>query len=143
MIRDILLPALEANFPNRGFHRDDSPNVIGVFPAAHSEVGDVVIWDDGDEATVLIGEITHAHFNPYDETLSEQEVAQRVTSEVVEFLSDLFGDRLLLWRSRHGGSGGCFLISEDNPYVRLRGDELTYLWSGPVKLSSDDVSRRP
>jgi hypothetical protein len=52
MIRDVLLPALQSRFPSRGFRADASPNAIGSFPSAHEQVGDVTIWDDGDEATV-------------------------------------------------------------------------------------------
>ena len=133
MIREILLPALQAKFPNRGFRRDDSANDIGVFPAAHAEVGDVTIDDDGNEATVYIGEITHGHFNPYDERLSEKEIAEHVASDVVNFLDDLFADRVLLWKSPDGRSGGWRRLGEDNPYSIMDGDDITYLWSGPVK----------
>jgi len=58
MIRDVVLPALLAHFPNRGFRLDDSPNAIGIFPAAHDSVGDVTIHDDGDKATIFVGAIT-------------------------------------------------------------------------------------
>ena len=133
MIRDLLLPALQANFPGRGFQLDDSPNAIGVFPAAHSEVGDVTIWDDGDEATIGIGEITHGHFNPYDETLTEHEIAQQVTFEVIDFLTDLFADRVLLWRTPNTGAGGWQVLDDDNDFSLMDADDLTYLWSGPVK----------
>jgi hypothetical protein len=139
MIRDVLLPALLANFPNRGFRIDDSPNAVGVFPAAHPDVGDVTIWDDGDEATVGISEITHGHFNPYDETLSEKQVAERVTSDVVEFLNDLFADRVLLWKSQDGRSGGWRILGHDNAYSIMDGDDITYLWSGPVKNPDNDA----
>jgi hypothetical protein len=132
MIRDLLLPALVANFPNRGFRTGDSPNAIGIFPAAHAEVGDVTIWDDGDEATVGIGEITHGHFNPYDETLTEQQIAERVTSDVVAFLTDLFADRVLLWKSLNNGAGGWQVLEGENDFSLMDAEALTYLWSGPV-----------
>src|SRR5438874_5478505 len=45
MIRDVLLPALLANFPNRGFQAKESPT-IGMFPAEHRDVGDITIVDD-------------------------------------------------------------------------------------------------
>src|SRR5438094_4933911 len=129
MIRDVLLPALLANFPNRGFRTDDAPNAIGVFPAAHEKVGDVTIWDDGNEATIGVGDITHGHFNPYDDTLTEQQTAERVTSDVVAFLTDLFADRVLLWKSPDGGSGGWRILGHDNRYSIMDADDLTYLWS--------------
>src|SRR5262245_9296260 len=104
MIRAVLLPALLANFPYRGFETRE-PSTIGVFPAAHEDVGDVTIVDDGDEATVYIGEITHTHFNPYDQTLSDAELAETVSDDVVGFLAELFADRVLLWKSPKDGSG--------------------------------------
>lgn len=133
MIRDALLPALRLRFPDISFQIGDSPNPIAIFPAAHKEVGDVSIWDDGDEATVSIGEITHGHFNPYDETLTPEEIANRVTEEVVAFLKDLFADRVLLWKSLVGGAGGWSVLGHNNSLSLIDTDDLTYLWSGPVK----------
>ena len=79
MIRDVLGPALRERFASRTFTTDVPPNPIAVFSAAHSEVGDVSIWDDGDEATVSIGGISHGHYNPYDPSLSPEPVATVVT----------------------------------------------------------------
>lgn len=138
MIREVLLPALQAKFPDCGFRLGELANVVGAFPAVHPEVGDVTIWDDGDEATVGVGEITHGHFNPYDEGLSEKEIADRVTSDVVEFLDDLFADRVLLWKSPDGRSGGWRILDNDTPYSLMGGDDLTYLWSGPVNIPVSD-----
>jgi len=131
MIRDQLLPALRARFASRGLQLGTSGNQIAVFPAIHPEVGDVTIWDDGDEVTIGIGEITHSHFNPYDDSLTSDQIAEQVTEEVSEFLQDLFEDRILLWKSLNGRSGGWQVLGrgDDSP----RGDNLTYLWSGPVK----------
>src|SRR5262249_21251822 len=117
----------------RTFTTDVPPKPIAVFSGAHSEVGDVCIWDDGDEATVSIGEITHGHFNPYDPSLSPEQLATVVTGEVLQFLADLFLDRVLLWKSREGGSGGWQVLDEGNELSLMDSDDLTYLWSGPVK----------
>jgi hypothetical protein len=133
MIRDVLQPALQSKFPNRGFRTDDSPNAIGIFPAAHEEVGEVTIWDDGDEATVAIGDITHGHFNLYDENLAPEEIEKRVTEDVVGFLTDLFADRIILWKSPDGRSGGWRILGDDNRYSIMDSDDQTYLWSGPVR----------
>jgi hypothetical protein len=89
MISEILVPALLQRFPDRGIRTGVPPDPIAIFPAADARVGDVHIWDDGDEATVAIGSLTHTHFNPYDQTLSPQRVAERVTEDVIQFLKDL------------------------------------------------------
>jgi|KBSSwiStaDraftv2_1062776.scaffolds.fasta_scaffold1969134_1 hypothetical protein len=130
MIRNVLLPALLANFPNRGFQAKESPR-IGIFPAEHPDVGDVTIVDDDSEVTVYVGDITHGHFNPYDQALTDEQVAEEVTADVVQFLNDLFADRVLLFKSPKDGSGGWRLLSYDHQYS-LGAEALTYLWSGPV-----------
>lgn len=71
MIRDRLIPALKREFAGWEIAFDSPPQPIATFPAVQSEVGRVLVYDDGDEATVLIEKITHGHFNPYDGKLSE------------------------------------------------------------------------
>jgi hypothetical protein len=104
-----------------------------VFPAAHPEVGDVSIWDDGDEATVAVGEITHGHFNPYDASLTPEETANRVAENVVAFLGDLFADGVLLWKTPGSGAGGWRVLGLDHNFSLMDADALTYFWSGPAK----------
>jgi len=131
MLRDVLLPALETNFPNRGLRTGEPTDPIAVFPAVHSEVGDVSIYDDGNEAMVSVGQITHGHFGWTDPNRTEAEIAQSVTDEVVRFLTDLFADRIVLWKSS-GGAGGWWLVGHDNSLSIMDADDFTYLWSGPV-----------
>lgn len=130
MIRDLLLSALRDRFANRGMQPGKSGNEIAIFPAMHPEVGNLTIWDDGDAATIEIGDITHGHFNPYDDSLTSDQLAERVTEEVIDFLHDLFADRVLLWKSPDGRSGGWQRLGygDESP----RGDNLRYLWSGPI-----------
>ena len=132
MIRDLLIPALETKFPDRGLRTGTPPDAIAVFLAAHSEVGDVMIYDDGHQATVGIGTITHGHFSPYDATLTNDEIAARVTEVVITFLTDLFANRVLLWKLPEGGSGGWRILAHDHQYSLMKSDDLTFLWSGPV-----------
>jgi hypothetical protein len=136
MIRDVLLPILRERFAGRGLLTGASPDPIAVFPAMHPAVGDVFIWDDGEEATLGVGAITHSHFNPYDSSLTPGERANYVSEEVVAFLDDLFADRILLWKSPDGGSGGWQIIGQDHSVSLLDSHDLTFLWSGPVKNPS-------
>jgi hypothetical protein len=103
------------SFPASSFRPGSDDKTIAVFPALDPEIGSVTIWDDGDEATVIIGKITHGHFNPYDESLSESERVRRVTEEVVGFLADLFSDRVLLWTEPSGRSGGWKMLRGEPP----------------------------
>lgn len=45
----------------------------------------MLICDHGEEATVYITEITHGHFNPYDASLTQDQVDKKVTEDVVAF----------------------------------------------------------
>jgi hypothetical protein len=130
MIRNVLLPALLARFPNRGFRLGDSPNSIGVFPAAHDSVGDVTIHDDDDEATMFVGTITHLHFD--GDSSPKPEFDQRITDEVVSFLGELFADRILLWKSPAPGHDGAMPLQDAHNFSGISSDDLTYVWSGPI-----------
>ena len=136
MISDIFIPILRERFPGRGLRTGASPDPIAVFPAMHPAVGDVSIWDDGEEAMVCVGEITHGHFNPYDSSLTPEEVANLVSEDVVAFLDDLFVDRVLLWKSPDGGAGGWRIMEQDHSTSLLDSHDLTFLWSGPVNNPS-------
>src|SRR5258707_9614723 len=106
MIRDRLIPAFKREFASWEIVFDSPPQPIATFPAAQAAVGRVLIYDDGDEATVLIENITHGHFNPYDEKLSDAQRDEIVTEDVINFLKALFSDRVLLHSSADNRTGG-------------------------------------
>jgi len=132
MIREILVPVLRDRFHERGLKFGIPPDPIAIFPAAHVAVGDVSIWDDGDEATLGIGDITHHHFNPYDSTLTEEAAARWITEEVVGFLEKLFADRVLLQKGRTSNWGSMEWFAEDEPIPPIRDGADAFLWSGPI-----------
>ena len=133
MISHTLIPALRQQFTDRALRVEHSLRLRIVFPAAHPEVGDVIIWDDGSEATVEVGSM-HGHFNPYNSQLSDAEVAEAVTEAVIDFLTSLFSDCVVLYRSpnqKHFGGWHVF----DEPVraipAEYRGYQV-YVWSGPL-----------
>src|SRR5262245_35291489 len=127
MISRVLIPRLQLRFPDRDLCVGSSPSPCAVFPAIHPDVGDIQIYDDGDELTLVAGNFTHGHFSNYDDNLSPEQKAEEITAQVVEFLEDLFADRIVLWGS-HDRSGGWYNIGGDNPDWAK--DEKKYLWSG-------------
>jgi hypothetical protein len=133
MIKDSILAELKRRFPDQSYSVGDDARTVAVFPAAHTQVGNVTIWDDGDEATVFIENITHGHFTSYDETLSKQEREKVVTEDVVDFLSELFADRVLLWTSESGRSGGWKMLQGQSPAELMHEKAKCFLWSGPIK----------
>lgn len=131
-IRDVLFPALREAFPNSGLRVSGPPDVAATFPALCAEVGDVIVYDDEDEATVIIQNMTHFHINPYDSAMSEEERARWITDEVVDFLGELFADRILLWSVDQGrGSGGCQPYEGSVP-ADIPKDADKFLWSGRI-----------
>lgn len=128
-LRELLVPTLEAEFPGRGMRVGAPPDAVAVFPAACAEVGEVQIFDDGDEATLVIEHVSHSHFNPYDYGLTAAERAQWITREVVEFLRELFSDRVLLWTAPQRGSGGWRLLDEGEAANAGHTGANAFVWS--------------
>jgi len=131
MIKDTLIPLLKATFPKLNIKYDDTKNPIAIIPAAHPEVGDVLINDDEDEATLLIGDITRNHHNPYDEALSQDQLDHIVSMEVIAFLEALFQDKILMWKTDRGG-GGCTHIEYEKNMDKIIKNNRSFLWSGPI-----------
>jgi len=129
-IRELLLPELQRRFPDRELKLGLPPDPIAIFPAIHPEIGDVEIWDDDIEATIGIKDVTHGHFNPYDSSLSPDELAEQVTSDVLDFLTALFSDRVLFWVANDASRGGWQLLEYDQP--QFHPNSKHFLWSGPV-----------
>jgi len=131
MLRDRLVSALRKNFPEVPFAFGQSPNPVATLPAVVPEIGALEIYDDGDEATVCFTDITHGHFNPYDESLGNSDAETWITNAVVEFLQDLFSDHVLLWRRPDRRTGGWANFKDTpDPTHFVRGREY-FLWSRP------------
>lgn len=133
MIRERLIPELKREFAGWEIEFAAPPQPIATFPAAQPAVGRVLIYDDGDEVTVLIENVTHSHFNPYDESLSEAERDKMVTEDVVDFLKALFSDQVLLHSSPDNRSGGWTRLDIEGGPVELSKSFRYFLWSRPYK----------
>ncbi|HEX8200728.1 MAG TPA: hypothetical protein VF590_09590, partial [Isosphaeraceae bacterium] len=116
-----------------GLRVESTPHVKVVFPAVHPEVGDIEIYDDEVELTVVAGNFTHGHFSCYDESLSKEQVEETIVDDVVAFLRELFADRIVLWGA-HRAVGGWYRRGTDpwSPSGVRR--EREYVWSGPLAL---------
>jgi hypothetical protein len=132
MIRDVLVPALQARFRTRGIKTGTPPGPIAVFPAANPAVGDISIFDEGNEAKLQIGTLTHQHFNPYNTSLSQSERAKIITEEMVEFLRRLFADRVLILRGRGTAWSNVRVLDDDDELPAIPPNTEGFLWSGPV-----------
>ncbi|MGV8042593.1 MAG: hypothetical protein AB2L07_21935 [Thermoanaerobaculaceae bacterium] len=135
-IRDVLVPALHAAFPNSGLWVPDLSEPVAVFPAACPEVGAVSIHSEFEEITVEIERVTHHHVTAPDDSLGSEEQAHAITEEVVWFLRELFADRVLLW-SENGGRGGGgwrYPFGGEIPADLREGVDL-FVWSGRLNVA--------
>jgi hypothetical protein len=144
---DPLLASLIARFGDRGLQVGTPPEPVAVFPAKHPKVGPLRVWalvrrpsslGDVVDVSLTIGEVLADDFSNYDVHLPFAQRAERVTSDVVRFLDQLFADRLLFWKSldeagrrgwRERGAAGHTepLVLDDRVYE-------TYVWSGPLSV---------
>ena len=131
-ITEVLIPALRKKFTGKSFRTGSSPDPIAVFSPAYASIGELSIMDEGDEALVYIGNITHSHFNSYDEALNPEERVKAVSEMVVTFLDDLFKDQVVLWGSAEG-RGGFFYRSNGSLPKDITKEEKLFVWSGPIQ----------
>lgn len=128
-IRDVLLPMIAERFPHRGFQPGAPDGAIGSFPGMHPNVAALILYDDGDEVTVVVDPITHSHVEPF-KVGTQAELERSVASEVVSFLDKVFANEVVFWGSINE-SGGWYVRGE----VPLNPGEITnarYVWSGPL-----------
>jgi hypothetical protein len=131
MIRDHLTAAIKESFPSLPFAFSQSSNLVASLQSPFAEIGRLVIYDDGDEATVSISEITHGHFNPYDATLSAEQRDRQIVEDVISFLHSLFADRVLLFRTPSRRMGGWLRLDRSSEPPTLSSGREYFLWSGP------------
>jgi hypothetical protein len=135
-IRGVLIPWLQRRYAGRALTTGTPPGPVAVFSAAHPDVGDCSIWDDGNEATVGIGEIIHGHFNPCDESLSPDQIAAKVSETVVAFLDNLFADRVMCWSRLDGRGGGWESVPEGCDFPEPPDEARVFVWSGPLRRNT-------
>ena len=108
---------------------------FAVFEAKHPDVGDLIIQEDDHELIVFIGEITHGHFGSYDSGLTDAEHHARIADDLVDFITELFADECLLYKSRwSGGWGRRDLFNQSDFHTK---NTKWFTWSGPVKNESN------
>ena len=142
-LSSFLIEELRRRFPRRYFVVGNAPDPLITFRFEHMQVGDLRVLEDGDEAIVEIGDITHGHFAHYDEAAGIEDRRKRVVNDVVEFLAALFEDRVLLWAHAENGSGGFEVLETPPDRMPPDRDVNWYVWSGPLqnKLGTERSGR--
>jgi hypothetical protein len=132
MIGDRLVPKLKARWPDRPMKFGGADGPLVVFPAAHPEVGDAEIHDNGADIIVSIGKFTHEHFPAYDAALPGSEREERIAGEVITFLEQLFADRIELFSAGRRGGWRVRGAKPRGKISKLLFGRRTYVWSGPL-----------
>jgi hypothetical protein len=114
--------------------RRESDGVIR-FPAASSEVGDLIVYFDNGEITVDIEKITHIHFTPYEaDTTNAAHTVHDCAREAAQYVAGVLSGQWILWRYPNG-AGGSYEVGTsgeelaDSPVGP--DDTEKFLWSGP------------
>jgi hypothetical protein len=91
-----LTTAFRAILPDglQPFCTRDPAEILRV-PAKASEVGDIVVHNDGDEFTVAVGRIDHRHFEVYCATGATEHDRQReAAKDAVDWVQDIIAERV-------------------------------------------------
>lgn len=131
--RDTLRRMLETRFPDLSIPNSGQPNLVATFAAKNARVGPATVWDNDTDAMIVVGEITHLHFDSSDGDPTIVNTEERIADSVIDWLSALFADEVLLWRSpnRHG-TGGHQRFEADAEFSLMGPEDETFRWSGPV-----------
>ncbi len=130
MLLNTVIRKLKLELPLLNLILDKEKHKITI-SAIYEGFGNIELDDDEDEITLFVGNFTHCHFGCNQEYLSEKEKAEMVAEEVVEFLNDLFNEKVTMYGS-HGGGGG-FKYRDERKGQESRLDmRQRWLWSGPI-----------
>lgn len=118
--------AVEANL-GASFHISDEKGcVVFVDPSEH--FGDIEVYADDDELTVVFGRFTHAHFGPYRQNDVQYDTCNEIASDAIDTLRRVFSGELLFYGS-HAGGGGYELAKPDPSHSPWLTDLERFAWS--------------
>ena len=131
MLLQIVEENIQNEFPSLQYSMNESNDTL-IIKGPNDRVGNIEIEDDLEEIIVMVGNFTHWHAACYDQTISKDERDKQVSSEIIDFLRDLFSNKLILWGS-HQTSGGFYNIDlalneQDSPCEPSEVEQ--YFWSG-------------
>jgi hypothetical protein len=109
--------------------------LVVTIPARHLETGAIIVWLDGDEITIGIGEHYHCHFETsLDEGVPQTESERLAAQRAVDFIAEFMADSIVLRISREGGRVvSVEARAADVPRPSPGPNETDYVWSGPKK----------
>ena len=91
-----------------------------------------MIQDEGDELTVVLGDIAHRHFGSHDSHASANEQAEQIAAEVTEYLQRVFNDEIEFYRTGSRGGARARSTEERGFLSKVLLGGRTFRWSGPL-----------
>jgi hypothetical protein len=89
-IAEELSPILVSRFGAMNLRVDSPPKALATFACVCEAVGDVLVYDGGDEATIYLGNFTHYHFEAKGGAAETQSDFKEVAGSVIpEFNSEV------------------------------------------------------
>lgn len=127
MLLDKLVAEIERCFPNLEYSTDAENKEI-MIPSGSAVIGNICITDDIHELSVFVGNFSHWHSSSTD----PDNATSIIVEQVVEFLRDLFQDKIVMWGSSES-YGGFYSTELDEAHqdTPLESESVRkYLWSG-------------
>jgi hypothetical protein len=129
VLLETVIRKIESEFSPSQFIVNEDRTVS--IPPIHKEFGSIEIQAYGSELMIFVGNFTHWHASCDEENLSDQEKAEMIAEDVVEFLHDVFNDKIIMWGSNEG-SGGFITRDEQQRQKPQSKIHQMWLWSGAL-----------
>ena len=125
--------AFQQRLPQVRPREEFTDRLVVTVTAQHPETGDIIVWLDGDEVTVAIGEHFHCHFETYlDDGVPQHQRERLAAEQAVDFIASFMAGSIVLRVRREKGqvvSAGVFPVAAQE--TSSAANETDYLWSGP------------
>jgi len=122
-----MIKRLNRDFPSLKFSVNNEEQFITI-PPIYKDFGELIIQDEDYELTVFLGNFTHWHVGDFEKPINENEI----TTEVSEFLNDLFKNKIVMWGSNETSGGFYYKNVKPNSREWLAEQHNEYAWSGPI-----------
>ena len=133
MLTAHITQALKTEFPEVPFVFPSPPDPIASLLGPCKEFSPLQICDDGDEATIYLGTITHGHLGCYDDDLTEDDKQRRIADDVTDFVRDLLSDRIVAMSMLGGVAGGWRRLSADEALPAHSILKRQFVWSHALR----------
>jgi hypothetical protein len=129
LLLQTVIRKLESEFSSLHFIVDEDSRSVSI-PPIYEAFGCIEIQDYGSELIIFVGNFTHWHVSCYEEDLSDKEKTEIIVEDVVEFLHDVFNDKIIMWGSNQDGGGFMDRDEQQSQKSQLKKHQW-WLWSGP------------